>query len=252
MAYGQADARSRWGGLALAVLVQLAIGWALLTGLAVRFTPAVQESLAVFGVAPPKPPPPPVVPEPPRERVKAPEGAAAPPNLRSRATEVAAPEPIVIVPLPPPPIVVATKPADAADPTSGAAERPGPGTGAGGQGDGFGSGRGGRGGGSGLEPRPPVQIRGAIRNRDYPAAAAEAGASGTVEVRYTIDTTGRARDCVIVQSSGNAALDETTCRLTEERFRFRPATDENGEPETVSMIQRQSWYLERVPAEEER
>lgn len=250
MAYGQTDRRTRAQGLALAVLVQLAVGWVLVTGLASSYLRAPEESLATFTVAPP-PPPPPVVPvEPPRERVKAPEGAAAPPNLRSRATEVAAPDPIVKLPVPPPPVIVAPKPADAADPSSGAAERPGPGTGAGGVGDGFGAGRGGRGGGSGLGPRPPVQIRGAIRNRDYPAAAAEAGVSGMVEVRYRIDTRGRAHSCTIVQSSGNAALDETTCRLTEERFRFRPALDENGRPEEVLMIQRQDWVMERVPGEE--
>lgn len=247
MAYGDADPRSRATGAAAALIVQAAIGWALVSGLGVHFTPAVQESLAVFGVAPPPPPPPPVVPKPPPERVKAPEGAAAPPNLRSRATEIAAPPRIVIVPLPPPPVVVATKPADAADPTSGAAERPGPGTGAGGEGDGFGSGRGGRGRGGGLDPQPPRHIRGELRDRDYPAAAADAGAGGAVEVRYLVWTDGRVRDCRIETSSGNKALDDATCRLIRERFRFRPALDEDGQPEPAWLIERHEWIMERVP-----
>lgn len=244
MAYGQTDPRSRATGLALAVLVQAAIGWALLNGLAVRFSPAVQESLAVFGVAPPAPPPPPVIPKPPPEKVKAPEGAAAPPNLRSRATEVAAPEPIVIVPRPPPLIVVAAKPADGGNRTSGAAERPGPGTGAGGEGDGFGSGRGGRGGGTGLEPRPPVQIAGRITPKDWPGQV-----SGTVELRYFVETNGRVSDCVIIHTSGSPLLDETTCRLIETRFRFRPATDEDGRPEAVWVRSIQEWQLDRMVAE---
>lgn len=247
MAYGQVDPRSRWGGVLAAVLVQAAIGWALLSGLAVSFTRPVERSLAVFGVAPP-PPPPPVETRPPPEKVKAPEGAAAPPNLRSRATEVAAPEPIIVV-IQPPPIVVATKPADAADRTSGAADRPGLGTGAGGIGDGFGSGRGGRGGGSGLEPRPPRHIGGALRDRDYPAAAVDAGAGGAVEVRYLVWTDGRVRDCRIETSSGSDVLDQTTCRLIQQRFRFRPALDEDGKPEPAWLIERHEWVLERVAAE---
>lgn len=247
MAYGEADPRTRATGAALAVLVQLAIGYVLMTGPEYRVIER-DNSLATFTVAPSAPPPPVEI-KPPPERVKAPEGAAAPPNLRSRATEVAAPEPIVVVPLPPPPVVVATKPADAADPTSGAAERPGPGTGAGGVGDGFGSGRGGRGGGSGLDPQPPRHIRGELRDRDYPAAASEAGAGGTVEVRYLVWTDGRVRDCRIETSSGNRVLDETTCRLIRERFRFRPALDEDGAPEPAWLIERHEWVLERVAAE---
>lgn len=249
MAYGEPDPRARAQGLALAVLVQLAVGWVLVTGLASSFLRHPEESLATFTVSPLPAPPPPVPVEPPREQVKAPEGAAAPPNIRSRATEVAAPEPIVIVPLPPPPIIVAPKPADAADPSSGAADRAGPGTGAGGVGDGFGAGRGGRGRGSGLDPQPPRHVRGELRDRDYPAAAVDAGAGGAVEVRYLVWTDGRVRDCRIETSSGNRVLDETTCRLIRERFRFRPAMDEGGRPEPAWLIERHEWVLERVAGE---
>ena len=51
----------------------------------------IDDSLAVFGIVVEPPPPPAVKIEPARQRIKKPEGAAAPPNLRSRASEVAAP-----------------------------------------------------------------------------------------------------------------------------------------------------------------
>ncbi|WP_256839553.1 energy transducer TonB [Sphingopyxis sp. KK2] len=69
---------------------------------------------------------------------------------------------------------------------------------------------------------------GTIADRDYPKAARRAKVGGEVEVRFTIETTGRVTRCRVTRSSGDASLDATTCRLIEERFRFKPATDSAG------------------------
>src|SRR4051812_37979048 len=101
--------RERAASAVAVALVHVALGWALLTGLGVSIPEKAQEVLATFNVL--EPPPPPVPPQdPPRpltERAPEKEGAAAPPNLKSRATEITAPETPVRIP---PPVVVAEFP----------------------------------------------------------------------------------------------------------------------------------------------
>ena len=49
-----------------------------------------------------------------------------------------------------------------------------------------------------------------------------------VAVRVQLD--GRATDCKVNRSIGDPAIDAATCRLVEQKVRFRPAVDENGRP----------------------
>ena len=51
----------------------------------------------------------------------------------------------------------------------------------------------------------------------------------------------------MTRSSGNAALDVTTCRLITERFRYKPTRDASGRkvPDTVTGTQ--AWHLHRPP-----
>jgi periplasmic protein TonB len=234
--------RIRAGVPVLIVHALLAFAFLRSLGLELPVPPAV---LRLIDLAPP-PPPPPVAPRPQaRERSRRAEGAASPPNLESRRTEIVAPPPV----LPPPPnIITAPTPDVGADPSAGAANVPGPGTGSGGQGNGTGSGRwgngpggGGDGDGDGGGFTRPRHIRGDIRDRDYPAAAGEAGVGGTVSVIYTVETDGRATHCAITHSSGSAELDDTTCRLIEQRFRFRPSLDPFGRPVRSRIVQDHSW-----------
>ncbi|MGE0773938.1 MAG: energy transducer TonB [Sphingomonadaceae bacterium] len=136
--------------------------------------------------------------------------------------------------------------ADGYERSSGASDRPGPGKGSGGQGVGTGRGRygDGSGGGGGIGPR---QIKGRIRNSDYPQGAVEAGASGLVSVRYTVATDGRVSRCIVTQSSGDNDLDETTCRLIRQRFVFRPAMDADGRPVVADIVEDHEWIMERDP-----
>jgi periplasmic protein TonB len=244
--YGHTNPRERVGGLLFAALVQGVLLYALIAGLSVKMPQAIGESLKIFDALPEAPPPRPPTTKPHVVKSKRPEGAAAPPNLRSRATEIVAPPPIVPLIIPPT-IVAAEKPGPGFQSTSGSADRVGPGTGAGGVGDGFGSGRFGDGDGGGGDETPPRQTKGRISDRDYPEAAADAGNSGTVEVRYVVAVDGRVPECDVVRSSGSTILDETTCRLIRERFRFKPSRDVRGRPVPSVIVQNHIWTVERDP-----
>lgn len=171
------------------------------------------------------PPPPPSIPAP--ERVKGPEGAAAPPSREARPTPVVAPRRDARSPV---------RAAPEAEPlptgseeTAGASRDPGPGSGSGGQGSGAGAGRGGSGTGGGGQAAPARRISGQLEDRDYPVRGPRERVE-SVGVRLTVGPDGRVSRCTVTQSSGNAALDAATCRIIEQRFRYRPATNPYGEP----------------------
>jgi protein TonB len=226
-----------------AALLEILLGYAIVTGLGVRPTTRADDRLRLFALAPEPPlPPPPTRVEPPRVHESKREGAASAPNIKSRATEIVVPPP-QILPLAPTPVVAAPLPALGIEASSGSAPIFGPGTGSGGQGVGTGSGRGGNGEGAGGNGRGtgPKRIKGKIRDRDYPPGVGEAGIGGTVSVRYRVGVDGRVSNCVVAESSGNRDLDETTCRLITERFVFRPAKDGNGRPVPSTIEEEHSW-----------
>jgi protein TonB len=227
-----------------ALAVQGVLGALLLGGLAVR--PDTVESPAIrvldFSLPPPAPEPEPQAKPARRNR---PGGAAAPPNLKSRATEVTSPLP---APIPTPQIIVAPIAATGSEASSGNAPVAGPGAGAGGTGNGTGSGGAGNGDGDGgtvLE-----WVGGRIKGSDYPRAAFRAGASGTVYLRFTVGVKGRVTDCTVTRSSGNLDLDETTCRLIVQRFRYKPSRDANGRPYPDVVTGSHEWMLWRRPDSE--
>jgi protein TonB len=65
---------------------------------------------------------------------------------------------------------------------------------------------------------------------DYPTSLVGGPSPGPVTVRLAVAANGRAAGCVIVKSSGAAALDVATCRLLISRARFIPARDADGNP----------------------
>lgn len=222
------------------VALHALLGYAFVTGLGVQFVQGVTQNLKVFDIAV-EPPPPPIEDEAPA-KTDAPEGAAAPPNLRAKPSPVVAPPPKVEIKVPPP-IVAAPTPGPGSDSSAGAADKAGPGTGAGGEGAGTGSGGEGSGAGGGIGARARL-VKGRITNSDYPRAAADANAGGSVTVRFTIGTDGSVRGCTIMKSSGRADLDGTTCRLIEKRFRYKPARDAQGRLVESVTGWRQVWWLE--------
>jgi protein TonB len=237
--------RSRLSSAAAAAAFHALLGYLLLTGLGIDFTPPEEPRLATFDIAaePPLPIPEPT-PEPERRRERE-EGEASPENLKSRATPIVAPEPRIELPPPPPTLVAAPKPSTGAEATTGASDRPGPGTGAGGLGDGTGAGGRGTGPGGGGAPAQRARwTRGSISDSDYPRSASRVRASGTVIARLTIAPDGRVSACAITRSSNNADLDEATCRLIQKRFRYAPARDREGRAVPDTLGWKQEWWLE--------
>ncbi|HEX8214204.1 MAG TPA: TonB family protein [Allosphingosinicella sp.] len=208
-------------------------GYVLIAGLGFQLPEQVRENFKVFDV-PQEPPPPPIVEPPaPKTSAKEPEGAASPPNIKSKPTPVVAPPPKVQLKVPPK-IVTAEKrlpvpPGN--DPTAGSSDVAGPGTGSGGTGTGTGSGGSGTGsGGGGGQAARAQRVRGGIEFSDYRRVVRSGDFRGTVYVRYTVDVDGRVRGCTVTRSSGHPGVDAATCRLIEQRFRYRPARDSAGRP----------------------
>lgn len=235
----------RLKAMAGVALLHALLGYALLTGLASRVARDAGETLKLFDIAEPLPPPPIEEPRPAEARTPDPEGAAAPPNLEARPTPVVAPPPRIRLDVPTPVIAApeATPLPPGPNPSAGASDRAGPGWGAGGSGVGAGSGAAGSGTGGGGGGRRAQQVRGELRNSDYPRTALRMGIEGTVTIRYTVLTDGRVTGCTILETSGSAELDGTTCRLVERRFEYRPALDATGQPIPQTMVRTYDWWL---------
>jgi protein TonB len=237
MAYsGQISRQQRIVSGGAALLAVVAVGFGLASGLDLDVVRKASQAIAALAIPAP-PPPEPVVPQnAPNDTAS---GQASAANKHAKAAPIAAPKPK----LPPttPPVAAAPQPGTGSDTSAGATPNPGAGSGAGGQGDGTGAGGSGNGTGGGSKA---VWRSGTIRDRDYPRSASRARVGGEVEVRFTIQPSGRVSGCRVSRSSGDTALDETTCRLIEERFRFRPATNAAGTAIASDYGWRQSWWLE--------
>jgi protein TonB len=232
------------GTIGAAILQGLFL-YALINGLAVKIPAPIGDDLKLFGIAP-EPPPAPLEKVVRHRRSRIPEGAASPPNLRAKPTEIVAPPPVLPLVVPPP-VVTALIAGPGSDPSAGASDVRGPGTGSGGVGTGTGSGGNGNGEGAGDgDETPPRWLRGRIKDSDYPRAAGEAGNSGTVSVRYAVGRDGRVSGCAVTRSSGSKELDETTCRLIEQRFRYAPSRDAHGRAVPSIVVEDHDWVIERV------
>ncbi len=109
-------------------------------------------------------------------------------------------------------------------------------------------------GGGAIENPPikPSQARDAIPDpgrprwittEDYPTAALRENVQGVVAISVTIGADGKVRSCLVTQSSGNRLLDDTTCRLYAKRAHFTPARDVDGNPTTAQRSDRFRWQI---------
>ncbi|HKP33894.1 MAG TPA: TonB family protein [Sphingomicrobium sp.] len=187
----------------LVVILQFALGYAIVTGLAYNVIKKAAQDLKTFDVEE-QPPPPEEPPPPPKDMPKVPPPPVTPPPL----VRMQAPEPpIQTVTAPPPPVYI--------PPVAPAPPPP---------------------------PPPPRKVqsaspaRGDVRssfsNDDYPASAIAAEAQGTAQARLTIGPDGRVIGCDLIRSTGNGSLDSTTCNILRRRVKFTPARDSNGNPTT--------------------
>ena len=186
------------------------------------------EALAAFDVSPPPPPPP----EPERAAREAAPDEPAPEGRAGEALPREAPEP---------PIALAPSPAA---PTAGEGATTADGSGTRGAGAGAGGAGSGGGGGGGIAT-PARRIAGQLRDREYPRAAEAARMAGTVGISFRVRTDGRVDRCTVVRSNGHALLDELTCRLVTERFRFRPAMTAGERPVESTLQTNFTWGTRR-------
>jgi protein TonB len=111
-------------------------------------------------------------------------------------------------------------------------------------GEGTGSGSSASGSG-GIAITRPEKIAGDIRSAgDYPVppGGRQTRFGQSVTIAMTVGIDGRASNCRVVRPSNDPAADRITCELAVERFRFRPATDSNGDQVPSTYGWRQDFF----------
>lgn len=190
-----------------------------------------QEPTDLIEIKPfPEPEPPP-----PEEQGKAEEeeGAA---GRKAEPTPIVAPTPRIEVPATPP--VAAAPVAGTGSATTAGAATAGTGPGAGGSGTGRGGGGSGGGGGIGSEARLLGGNSARLPSRLLRVFAADRGYG---HLWLTVAESGRVTDCSVLQSTGNARVDQALCNLMIRQSRWAPARDRQGNPIAVRIRYTATW-----------
>lgn len=224
-------------GLTAAIVALLVFGFGV-----TRAPEAVPGLLAIDLAEAPPVPRPTQRPERRRANKAAPKDDPGMRNLRNKATAIVAPPvtPLIV----PPPVTVAAQADVGSAAQTGASPLPGPGRGAGTYGDGLGgggTGGDGDGTGDGEAVRGPRRTAGRIAYGDLPEGTLPEGAEAAVEVIFAVDPDGTASECRIERTSGIPEIDRLTCRLIEQRFRYRPATNRFGRPVRALVAETHTW-----------
>jgi protein TonB len=226
------NGRDRSGAIALVIAIHAALLFVFLHISGKIDLTDPQSAMRVFNLAEPPSPPPPPPPQSDRPKPKEKEGGSSPKNIKSEATPVVAPKPVIATP-PVQPIVASETPRQGASATQGASNVRGPGTGAGGEGTGTGSGAGGNGPGGGGDngvAEPPRLATPVLQSRDFPRdLLSEWPPRATVFLRLRIDARGYVSECLIDRGTGVPSIDSAMCNIAHDRLRFRPALDRRGQ-----------------------
>ena len=210
-------------GIASAVIVQAAIGAAVITGLSVAGgVVELPEILDTWDVRPTPPPESEPIPEP--QTQQQPEVASQPP--------ITQPTPPIDFELPKAtyettekiierPIIVDTPRVDTKPPAPPA---PVPSF-------------------SPISAKPRNDPGAWLSDRDYKSAWARRELTGVASFRLDISQTGKVTGCRITGSTGHSELDQATCSLVQRRARFEPARGSNGEPVAGSYSSSVRWQL---------
>lgn len=209
MAYAdQQMSGSRIASIIIVALIHVAVGYALITGLAISAVKQVIERVTTVDIEVPEPeeeelpPPPPdqeVAPPPPVAPPPAVSIAVSPPPIRTQEN----------IPPPAPPALIVPPPAPPAAPAP---------------------------------PPPPSQARAAQRDgqnrwaariqNNYPSRAVRQEIEGNVGMSVVIGADGRVTQCSVTASSGSSILDEAACDGMQRYARYQPALDAAGNPTT--------------------
>ncbi len=182
----------------LVAVIQLGLGYAIVTGLAYNVIKKTVQDLKTFNVEE-QPPPPEPPPPPPKDMPDVPPPPVTPPSIVNIAPPTPPQITTVVTPVIPP--VAPAPPAPPPPPPPRKAQSAAPARG---------------------------DVRSVFSNDDYPAAAIAAGAEGTAQAQLTIGADGRVTGCSLIKSTGNGSLDSTTCNILRRRVKFTPARDSNG------------------------
>ena len=228
MSYARRNQMSsnRTAAIIIVALIHIALGYALVTGLAYNVIKKAAEDLKTFDVEEEPPPPPEEPPPPPEQNTPPPPQIVAPPSIIQAPiqtpviTTVTTPQPVVITPEAKPAPTTKSCPGGMTVAVSQAC--------------------------------PPVVSKAArakanlnslFSTDDYPQSAIRNEEQGTTAVRLSVGPDGRVADCSITSSSGSTALDNATCNIIRRRARYTPAQDQAGNPITGSDSARIRWEL---------
>jgi len=214
MAYAdQQMSGNRITAIIIVALIHIALGYALVTGLAYSAISKVMKKVTTVDIKEEQKPPPPPPPPPPPDHAPPPPPIVAPPPPMNISV---APPTITTVSAPPP----AAPPAPVLAPPAPAAPR--------------------------YQPVAAV-AKGSPGDwatpDDYPSRPLREGVQGTTGFRVSVGTNGRVTGCEVTSSSGNAELDAATCKLVSARARFAPAKDGEGQPTTGAYANRVKWVI---------
>ena len=67
------------------------------------------------------------------------------------------------------------------------------------------------------------------------------GMNADATVVVQVQSNGAANDCVVIHSTGDAAVDARTCKIFVERARYRPARDRAGQPIRAPLLASLAW-----------
>ncbi|WP_324740642.1 energy transducer TonB [Tsuneonella sp. CC-YZS046] len=213
MAYAdQQMSGNRIIALIIVALVHVALGYALVTGLAFEAVKQVAKRVTTIDIEEEKKPEEPPPPPPEQKNVPPPPVAPPPPiSINTKPPEIVT----TVTPPPPAPIVLAPPPPAA-------------------------------------PPPPRVQPKSATPKGnpgswatpdDYPSRALREDREGVARFQVSVGPDGRVTGCSITGSSGHADLDDATCKLVTRRARFNPATDGDGEPTTGTYSNAVRWQI---------
>lgn len=225
--FSLSDPRDRARSVAATAAIHLALGAALLTGLALNVERKADDGLKMYDVAPP-PPPPPATPE---QLSSAPSQQPAPAGKKAEPSRIVAPP----ARLPAPKSVPAAPLAGTGSSSSAGTAVSGSGTGAGGAG----SGRGGGGGRAiGTEARLLSGNRARLPRQLLRAFAAD---RGYAHLLLTVGESGRVTGCSVIQGTGSGPVDDAMCQVMIGQSRWAPALDTAGRPISVQLRYTSTW-----------
>jgi protein TonB len=195
-------------------LIHVAVGYALITGLAYSAMKKAIERVTTVDVTEP-PPPPPETPPPPEPNTPPPPVAPPPPLNISVTPPQIQTQPNI--PPPMPPAVIVPPPAPVAPPAPPPPKRP--------------------------NPIPKGNPSSWATTDDYPSRALREEREGVTRFSVTVGADGRVASCSVTGSSGTPELDDAACRAITRRARFEPKLDGNGNPTTGSWSSSVRWQI---------